>query len=305
MINRILQMMGRFLTNPEIRFGYLTKLGLFDKWADEKFIKKKYYIVTGEKLDLDNPRSFNEKIEWLKIHDRQPVYTTMVDKYAVKAWVKNKIGSDYIIPTLGVWNRFSDIDLENLPQQFVLKCTHDSGGVAIVTNKAGMDKKAIRKRLEQSLKRNYYYLDREWPYKNVLPRIIAEPYMVDESGVELKDYKIFCFYGKPKLIQVDFGRHDVHKRNLYTTDWDYIEASIKYPNDPAIQIHRPLRLDKMLEIAGCLSEGMPHVRVDLYSINEKIYFGELTLHHGGGMEKFTPKELGMKMGDWLVLPKSI
>ena len=296
-------MTERFITNPEIRFNYLAKFGLFNKWSDERFIKKKYNLVTGEKLDLENPMSFNEKLQWLKLYDRQVVYTTMVDKYAVKEWVAAKIGKEYIIPTLGVWEHFDEIDFCRLPNQFVLKCTHDSGGIVIVTKKADMDKKAAKRKLERSLKCNYYYLGREWPYKNVPPRIIAEEYLMDESRKELKDYKIFCFNGEPKLIEVDFGRFDVHKRNLYTTDWKYLDASIKYPQDNNTKIPRPLKLDKMLEVAKILSKGVPHVRVDLYSIKEQIYFGEITLHHGSGMEKFTPRELEFQMGNWLILPK--
>lgn len=302
MIKRILQMSGRFISNPEIRFNYLAKIGLFDRWSDERFLKKQYYLTTGKKLDLEHPQTFNEKLQWLKIHDRNSVYTTMVDKHAVKEYVAGKIGGEYIIPTLGVWSHFNEIDFEKLPEQFVLKCTHDSGGIAIITDKAGVDKRAVRKKLENSLKQNYYYLGREWPYKNVPPRIIAEPYLVDESGKELKDYKIFCFNGEPKLVQVDFGRFDVHRRNLYTIGWDYVDASIKFPKDPDTQIPRPPRLEKMLEIAGILSEGIPHVRVDLYSVNGRIYFGELTMYHGGGLEKFTPEELEMRMGEWITLP---
>lgn len=303
MVRRILGVVKRFVLYPEIRLIYLVDLGLFVKWSDEKFLKKKYYLTTGEKLDLDHPKTFNEKLQWLKLHDRKPIYTTMVDKYAAKEYVAKKVGEQYIIPTLGVYRHFDEIDFQKLPHQFVLKCTHDSGGIVIVKDKAKMDKRAARKRLENSLKRNYYYQGREWPYKNVPPRIIAEKYMVDESGMELKDYKFFCFNGEPKLVQVDFGRFDVHKRNLYTPEWEYIDASIKFPNDPTIQIPRPAKLEKMLEIAAVLSEGIAQVRVDLYSIRDEIYFGELTMYHGGGMEKFTPEELGIKMGTWIKLPQ--
>lgn len=296
-------MSKRFITNPEIRLGYLTKIGFYDRWSDEKFLKKKYQIVTGEKLNLEDPRTFNEKIQWLKLHDRRDIYTVLVDKYAVKEYVTQKIGEEYIIPTLGVWDKFDDIIFDDLPNEFVLKCTHDSGGVVICKDKFNLNIHQARKKLSRSLRRNYFYDSREWPYKNVIPRIIAEKYIVDESGMELKDYKIFCFDGKPKLIQVDFDRFHWHRRNLYTTDWKYIEASIKYPNDPSVQIPCPKRLDKMLEIAETLSMGIPHVRVDLYSVNEKIYFGELTLHHGSGMEKFDPKSLEVQMGDWIILPK--
>lgn len=299
---RTLDMIKRYFSSPVIRFGYLNRVGLYNSLSDEKFIKKKYKLVTGENLNLNNPQTFNEKIQWLKLHDRNPSYVAMVDKYAVKQYISEKIGAEYVIPTLGKWNHFCEIDFKSLPKQFVLKTTHDSGGVVIVRDKSMLDIKQARRVINNSLKRNYYYDGREWPYKDIKPCIIAEKYMVDESGVELKDYKIFCFDGKPKLMEVDFGRYSVHKRNLYTTDWKYIDASIKYPNDPSVQIPKPKRLEKMLEIASILSEGIPHVRVDLYSAEDKIYFGELTFHHGDGMEKFHPNELGELMGKWITIP---
>ena len=299
---RALQMVERFITDPVIRFGYLTKLGIYDGWKDEEFIKKKYRLVTGEKLNINNPKLYNEKIQWLKLYDRREIYTTMVDKFAVKQWVADCVGEKYIIPTLGVWNCFDDIDLDCLPDQFVLKCTHDSGGVIICKDKSRMNLLEAKKILTRSLKRNYFYEDREWPYKNVAPRIMAEKYMVDESGFELKDYKIFCFDGEPKLIQVDFDRFGFHRRNIYTTKWDYVNASIKYPKDPQNQITRPKKLEEMLNVASCLSRGIPHVRVDLYYVGDRIYFGEMTFHHGGGMEKFTPRELEVQMGNWIKLP---
>lgn len=299
---RITEMAVKFFTDPAIRFGYLGKLGLWDRMPDKKYLEKLFELCTGYALDLENPRTFNEKIQWLKLYDHRPEYTTMVDKYAAKKWVADRIGEQYIIPTLGVWEHFDEIDFDGLPEQFVLKCTHDSGGVVLVADKSKLDKKAAKRKIEKHLKYNYYYGGREWPYKNVPPRIIAEPYLTDESGTELKDYKIFNFDGQPKLIQVDYGRFAEHKRNLYSTDWQYIEASILYPTDPDHQIEKPKNLDKMLELAHKLSEGYPHVRTDFYNIDGKILFGELTLLHGSGFEKFTPPALGEQMGQWLKLP---
>lgn len=301
MVFRIGQMVKRFFTDPVIRFGYYTKLGLYDRMDDESFLKKKYHIVTGKNLNLDNPKLFNEKIQWLKIHDRDEAYTNMVDKFAVKDYVANRIGNEYIIPTLGVWNSFEEIDFTQLPNQFVLKCTHDSGSVVICKDKKQMNLAQLRKKFNRSLKRNYYYEDREWSYKGVKPRILAEKYLEDESGKELKDYKFFCFNGEPKLVQVDFGRFDEHKRNIYTPDWQYVDATIKYPNDASVKIERPQRLDVMLDIAATLSQNIPHVRVDLYSIGTNIYFGELTFYHGGGTEKISPASLEKQMGDWIEL----
>ena len=272
----------RYLTDSDYRFLMNAALGLYNRMPDEEYLRRKFKAHVGKELNLDDPQTFNEKIQWLKLYDRNPDYTKMVDKYEAKKYAAGVIGEQYIIPTLGVWDRFEDIDFDRLPEQFVLKCTHDSGGIVIVKDKAVFDKKKAEKKIRKSLRRNYYYLHREWPYKNVKPRILAEPYMADESGSELKDYKVFCFDGEPRLIQVDYDRFVAHKRNLYTTDWKYIEAEIKFPTDPSHQINRPEKLKELLDLAARLSQAIPHVRVDLYSIEDKIYFGELTLHHGAG-----------------------
>lgn len=293
---------GKFIKNPKLLFGTLGHRGLFNWMSDEQYLKILYRSRIGHELNLDNPKTFNEKLQWLKLYDRKPEYTMMVDKYAVKKYVADKIGEQYIIPTLGVWDKFEDIDFNQLPDQFVLKCTHDSGGIVICTDKSRFNIKIAKKRLTRCLKHNYFWGNREWPYKNVPPRIIAEKYMTDESGTELKDYKIFNFDGEPKLIQVDYDRFVKHKRNLYTTDWKYIEAAIQYPTDPDHQIEAPKRLEKMLEISRALSKGILHVRTDLYCIDDQVYFGELTFHHGSGLETFTPESLGEEMGKWIKLP---
>lgn len=265
-----------------------------EKW----YLKRRFLKKVGYPLDLDNPKTFNEKLQWLKLHDRNPLYTKMVDKYEAKKYVADIIGEEYIIPTLGVWNHFDEIDFEQLPEQFVLKCTHDSGSIVICKDKATFDKKAAKKKLERGLRYNYYYAGGfEWPYKNVKPRIIAEKFMVDESRTELKDYKVFNFNGEPKIIQVDYDRFVEHKRNLYTTDWKYIEAAIEFATDESHQIPKPKRLDEMLKLASKLAANIPHVRTDFYSIDDKIYFGEMTFYHGAGFEKFTPEDFGLKLGN--------
>lgn len=272
---------------------------------DKLYISLRYAIKQGKLPNFKNPKTFNEKLQWLKLYNRQPEYTTMVDKYEVKKYIAEKIGEEYLIPTLGVWEKFEDIDFEKLPNQFVLKCTHNSGGLVICQDKSKLDIEEAKRKIHASMKENYYWYSREWPYKNVTPRIIAEPYMVDESGTELKDYKIFNFNGTPKLIEVDYNRFIGHKRNLYSTDWKYLDIRIHYPNDSTVQIEKPVCLDKLLELAGKLSEGIPHVRTDFYVINGKIYFGELTFFHGAGWDKFTPEAFGEEMGSWLELPKTL
>ena len=291
----------KVICNPDYRAVSLDLHGV-RPLSDEEFLKRKFRCALGYDLDLEHPKTFNEKLQWLKLHDRDPEYTTMVDKYAAKKWVADRIGEEHIIPTLGVWEHFDDIDFDTLPEQFVLKCTHDSGGIVIVKDKSKFDKASAKKKIEKCLKRNFYWSGREWPYKNVPPQIIAEKYMTDESGVELKDYKIFNFDGEPKLIQVDYDRFVEHKRNLYSTDWQYIEAAIQYPTDPNHEISRPKQLEKMLELAGILAEGIPHVRTDFYCIDDRIYFGELTFYHEAGFGKFTPESFDEEMGKWIKLP---
>ena len=280
----------------------LANNGLLNWMPDELYLRTKYKARLGKQPDLRNPITFNEKLQWLKLHDRKAIYTTMVDKYAVKDYVASIIGEQYIIPTLGVWDSIDDIDFDALPDQFVLKCTHDSGGLIICKNKSTLDIEAAKRKIDRCLKSNYYWRGREWPYKNVKPRIIAEKYMEDESGYELKDYKVFNFDGEPKMIQVDYGRFSRHMRNLYTTDWKYIEASIEYPTDPKHIIEKPEALGEMLEAARTLSKGIPHARTDFYSIDDKLYFGEITFYHGSGFEKFTPKAFEDQISSWLKLP---
>ena len=265
-----------------------------EKW----YLKRRFLKNVGYPLDLDNPRTFNEKLQWLKLYDHNPLYTKMVDKYEAKKYVADIIGEEYIIPTLGVWDHFDEIDFEQLPEQFVLKCTHDSGSIAICKDKATFDKKTAKKKLERGLRYNYYYSGGfEWPYKNVKPRIIAEKYMVDESAEQLKDYKIFNFDGMPKFIEGDYDRFTEHKCNLYTTDWTFIEAAIGYPPDPNRIIDRPKALEEMLSLAKKLSVDIKYLRTDFYSIEDKIYFGEMTFYPGSGFAKFSPDKFGLNLGD--------
>ena len=272
------------------------------KLPDKLYLKLLYQVRMGKKLNLKNPVTFDEKLQWLKLYDRKPEYTNMADKYAVRKYVTDRLGEGYLIPLLGVWERAEEIDFSMLPEQFVLKCTHDSGSILICKDRKSFNVAAAREKLNEKLKTNYYYPSREWPYKNIKPRIIAEKYMTDESQVELKDYKIYTFNGEPYLIQVDFGRFTKHKRNLYTTDWEYIDETIEYPRDPSIQIERPEKLEEMLLCARNLSEGTASLRTDFYSINDKIYFGEITFYQEAGFAHFSSEEYARKLGKMIRLP---
>lgn len=271
---------------------------------DKPYLKVCYRLKTHKKLDLKNPQTFNEKLQWLKLYNRNPQYTTLVDKYKVREYIREKIGEEYLIPLVGgPYKSVNEINLDGLPNQFVLKCNHDSGSVVICRDKKAFDFDAAKKKLDYCLKHNFWYLGREWPYKDVEPCIIAEQYMVDESGNELKDYKIFNFDGKPEIIQVDFGRFKKHKRNLYDKDWNYIEAAIEYPTDPEMQISKPRQLEEMLKLARLISEDFPFLRTDFYSIEDRLYLGEITLFHGSGFEEFRPDEWDGRLGNRIILPE--
>ncbi len=272
-----------------------------DKW----WIQIKYYRAFGHFCDFENPRTFNEKLQWLKLHDRKPEYTQMVDKYEAKKFVANIIGEEYIIPTLGVWDRFEDIDFEALPDKFVLKTTHDSGTVVICTDKQHFDIAEARALFNKRLRRKYYYSHREWPYKNVKPRIIAEKYMVDESGYELKDYKFFCFNGEPKALFIASDRGnptEETKFDFFDMEFNHLPVTNGHPN-ATCGIKKPQGFEAMKELAAKLSQTPPHIRVDFYDINGAIYFGELTFFHWSGLVPFEPTEWDYKFGSWIQLPQ--
>lgn len=270
---------------------------------DETFIKIKWrFSKMGYPLNLEHPKTFNEKLQWLKLHNRRPEYTIIVDKIKVKQWVADRIGPQFIIPTLGVWDRAEDIDFETLPNQFVLKCNHNSGGVYICKDKSNMDKEKVIKRLQKELKQNYYWRNREWPYKDIKPRVIAEQYMEDETG-ELRDYKFFCFDGEVKALFIasDRTKNVETKFDFYDENFKHLPLTNGHPNaeiPPSI----PVSFEGMKELAAKLSKGIPQVRVDLYEIRGCVYFGEMTLFHWSGMKPFNPEEWDYKFGSWIRFP---
>lgn len=272
--------------------------------SDEMYIKLQFRAFMKKKLNLKNPVTYNEKLQWLKLNDHNPLYTTLVDKCDVKEYVAKIIGDEYIIPTLGVWNKFDDIDFDTLPEQFVLKCTHDSGGLTICTDKGKFDKEHAKLKMEKYLRRNYYLQSREWPYKNVKPRIIAEKYMEDEKSNELSDYKFFCFDGKVKLLFVATERQNKNTEtrfDFFDTKFNHIDLRNGHPNANK-PIEKPLNFERMVEFAEILSKGIPHVRVDFYEVNGKVYFGEMTFYHWSGLVPFEPEEWDTILGSWIKLP---
>lgn len=272
--------------------------------ADKLYLEILYKNRMKKTLNLHNPQTYNEKLQWLKLYNRRPEYSIMVDKYAVKKYVEDIIGSEYIIPTLGVWKHFDDIDFDSLPSQFVLKCTHDSGGLVICKDKKTLNKEKAKKQIEHCLKRRYFLNTREWPYKDVEPQIIAEKYMVDESGYELKDYKFFTFNGKVKamFIATDRGSESETCFDFYDCNFEHLPFENGHPNAKK-KIKKPENFDKMIELAEKLGENMPHARIDFYNINGKIYFGEITFFHWSGLKPFVPEEWDYKFGSWIQLPE--
>lgn len=271
---------------------------------DKIYLQIYYRRIFGRKLNLKEPKTFNEKIQWLKLYDRNPTYSKMVDKYEAKNYVENKIGKEYIIPTLGVWEEFDKINFSELPNQFVLKTTHDSGGVVIVKDKDKMNLVKTKKIIEDSLNNNYYLQGREWPYKNVKHRIIAEKYMVDESGYELKDYKFFCFNGIAKVMFIASDRQNTNeetKFDFFDMEFNHLPFTNGHPNSNKIII-KPKSFEKMKKLAEILSEGIPQVRIDFYDINGNIYFGEMTFSHWSGFVPFIPDEWDYRLGSMINLP---
>lgn len=284
-------------------FMFLSNRGFFNKMSDETYLKLRYNCIMGRKLNLDNPVTYNEKLQWLKLYDRKPEYTKMVDKYEAKKYVADMIGEEYIIPTLGVWDTVDDIDFDALPKQFVLKCTHDSGGLVICKDKAELDIEETKNTLNHFLHRNFYSIHREWPYKNVKPRIIAEKYMEDESGYELKDYKFFCFNGKVNAMFIATDRNAETETcfDFFDCNFNHMSVINGHPNTKK-EIKKPLGFEKMIELAEKLSSGIPQVRIDFYDINGNIYFGEITFFHWSGLKKFEPEKYDKIFGDWITLP---
>lgn len=304
-INCYFQKLVTAVTDANYRFRVLASKGFFNHWPDEKYLKRMFKSIFGYELNLNNPQTFNEKLQWLKLYDRNPLYTTLVDKYRVKKWVADKIGPKYIIPTIGVWNNPDEINFEKLPNQFVLKCNHNSGlGMCICKDKSKLDIKQVKKELAKGLKQDYYLTGREWPYKDVPRKIIAEKYMVDEKTQELRDYKFFCFNGEPKILFIASDRQnptEETKFDFFDMNFNHLSFTNGHPNSKQ-KIEKPEKFEQMKKISEILSQHISHVRVDFYEINGQVYFGEMTFSHWSGFVSFNPAEWDKKIGDWLKLP---
>lgn len=294
------------LENPWLLFMSLGHRELLNWMDDKTYLKLAFKASMGKKLDLQNPQTFSEKLQWLKLYNRKPEYTAWVDKYEAKSLAAAAIGEKYIIPTIGVWNHFDEIDFNLLPNQFVLKCTHDSGGLIICKDKNKLDCAATRKKIEKCLKHSFYWGLREWPYKDVKPRIIAEPYLEDERTKELRDYKFFCFDGKVRalFIATERGSSEETKFDFFDENFAHLPLKNGHPN-AKVPPEKPVCFEEMKALAEKLSKGIPEVRVDLYEVNRKVYFGEMTFFHWSGLMPYEPESWDYKFGEWIVLPEPI
>ncbi len=297
MLNKIV----KIIKNPKKVIIFLSSRGLI-KYDDRKYLEYVYKEHMGKNLNLDNPKTFNEKLQWLKLNNRNNMYTKLVDKYEVREYVSKVIGSNYLIPLLGVFDSYKEIDFDKLPNQFVLKLTHDSGTVIICKDKTKLNRKQTISKLKKGLKRKYFYLYREWPYKNVKPRIIAEKYMKDNNSSVLNDYKFYCFNGEPKMMFIITERGNDPKINFFDMDFNEINLHQGFKKGEK-KLEKPKKFDEMIKLARKLSYGIPHVRVDFYIINGKVYFGELTFFDSAGLEKFEPEKYDEILGSYIDLNK--
>ena len=293
-----------FIANKDYRFRYLAYKGLFHNMSDEKYLRKLYKASIGKDLNLTQPNTFNEKLQWLKLNDRRIEYTKMVDKYLVRQYIAETIGEQYLIPLIGVWNSPEEIDFDSLPNQFVLKCNHNSGlGMCICKDKSKLNIGKVQAALKKGFNEDYYYLGREWPYKNVKRKIICEKYMTDGND-QLADYKIHNFNGIPRVILVcrDRFKESGLTEDFFSDKWEHL--NIQRPGHPNSQqvIPKPSELNEMLLLSRQLSKDIPFVRTDFYTIQGKVYFGEITFYPASGMDRFEPDTIDQQFGEWLNLP---
>lgn len=290
----------KYLSDREFNIRINSKLGLYNNIDDKEYLEKLFNASMGYNLDLQNPKTFNEKLQRLKLYNRKPEYTTMVDKYKVRNYIADKIGEEYLIPLIGVWDDPDDIDFDSLPNQFVLKCNHNSGlGMCICKDKSKLDINNVKKGLQKGLEQDYYLTGREWPYKNVFRKIICEKYLGDNP----KDYKFFCFNGKVHYVLVCSDRFNNLKETFFDLNWDI--APFKRPGiDIDNYIKKPHNLENMIDLAEILSKDIPFLRVDFYEVENKIYFGELTFYPASGFSPFEPNEWDHKLGELIELPEN-
>ena len=294
-----------FIENPQYFITSPASKGWLNWVPDSLYLKVLYRVIMGRKLNLRHPKEYNEKLQWLKLNDRKPEYSTMVDKYEVRGYIEDLLGDKYLIPCLGIYDSVDEIDIDALPERFVLKCTHDSGSVEICKDKSSFDIEGARHRLSQAMKRNYYATYREWPYKYVKPRVIAEGYLEGDEG-DLKDYKVMCFNGEAKIIEVHENRFvegKVHTQTFYDREWEIVPLTQVETVTVDKPSERPRQLEEILRLSELIAKDMYHPRIDWYIEGDKIYFGEITFFDGSGFESFSTPEMERMLGDMINLPE--
>lgn len=267
---------------------------------DELYYRIRYFIKFKSILDLSNPVTFNAKINYLKLNDRNPFYTKLVDKYEVRKYVENKIGNKYLNEVLGIYKNVKELDFKTLPNSFVLKATHGSSWVIVCDDKMKLNKELAKREMSYWLNNNFYKMWGEWVYKNVEPRVICEQFLENKNEVSLLDYKFYCFHGEPKFIHVDIDRAEKHERNFYDLNWERLPFGLFYPQSKR-DVNKPKQLELMIELAKKLSADFVFVRVDFYEVENKVIFGELTFYPGNGLEIFTPRKYDNEIGKFLNL----
>lgn len=293
-----------YLTDKKYRFTVNRKhFGMYHDMPDDEYLKRLFHYNMGYELDLDNPKTFSEKLQWLKLYDRNPIYTTMVDKFEMKQYVAEIIGDKYIIPTLGIWENAENIDFNAMPDQFVLKCTHDSHDIIICKDKAKFDITVAKKKMQKGLQRNYFYAFREWCYKDIKPRIIAEQFM-DNHGEDLIDFKVHNFNGVPKVILVCANRFSdkQYTQDFFDCNWKHLPVKRPKSQNDSVLMKKPDCIQEMLEISRILSKDIPFIRTDFYIIEGKLYVGELTFFPASGLLPFEPESFDYELGSYLTLP---
>lgn len=287
------------LCDKKKRFLFLSNIGFYNWMGDKKYLEKRFKLLIGEKLDLEDPKTFNEKMQWLKLYDRKKIYSKMADKYEAKRIVEKEVGAKYVIPTIGVYNKFDEINFNKLPKRFVIKCTHDSGGVVICLDKNSFDVAAAKKKLEKKMKKNYFYDKREWPYKNVRPRILVEEYVKDDLTEDLRDYKFMCFNGEPKYVYITVKNDNIFE-NYYDMDFKVVGINHGFPRS-CVEFKKPKLFNEMKDVARRLSRDTPFLRVDLHYVNDKILFGEMTFYDWAGFRPFVSENIDRELGDCIDL----
>lgn len=293
----------QYVKHPARIYSFLAMRGFTDFVSDELHVRILFRAFFGYKLDLSNPKTFNEKLQWLKLYDRNREYTVMADKLASKAWASSRIGPQFVVPALASWGSAEEISLDDLPDQFVLKTNHDSGGVIVCRDKASFDLSAAKRVLSKNLSRNYYWYGREWPYKDIKPTVFAERYLPTGEDGDLPDFKVLCFDGIPRFIELHRGRASHHTQDWYDCDWNLLDMNQEYAEQSGRSYPKPDCLGEMLRLSGILSSGVPHLRVDWFVVHGRLYLGELTFFDGSGLTSFDDPSNDLLIGNYIRLPE--